>query len=357
MENEREQVAGWWRAFAETQCRGYSPLYERICLAVAADDEVIDILRDAPPAGRQPNVLLAAVHDLVLRGVDHPLADVYRSRRDAADAGELFCDLTKRERSEVARLLATRRTNTNECGRSAVLVPALRWAATKVGEPIALLDGGASAGLNLHLDGYLLDYGEAGRTGPPDALVRVECTVTGAAPIETTAPRIVDRIGLDRAPVDLDDDADVRWLLACTWPDTGRLERTRAAIAQARGAGHEVVKGDLVDDLAAVADRLRVDVPLCVTTTWVMAYLRREAREAFVAELASLSASRPVVWIRGEGAGVVDDMPPDIDRSLFGDLEPSVLAATVFRDGEAASIDTLGACHPHGSVLQWTATR
>lgn len=353
MQEERAAVAGWWTNFAETQCRGYSPLYEQICHAVAANDEVIDLVREAPFFGQQPNVLLAAVHDLVLRGVDHPLAAVYAGTASTADAGELFCDLALRESREIRSLLASRRTNTNECGRSAVMVPALRWATSIVGEPVSFLDAGASAGLNLNLDRYRLDYGPAGTTGPTGASVEIACSVVGSVPIEAMAPEIVDRVGLDRSPVDLDDEDQVRWLLACTWPDTGRLERTRAAIALARQTRHAVVEGDLVDGIGDAVERLDALTPLCVTTTWVVAYLRRAAREAFVDRLASLSEDRPVVWIRAEAAGFVDDLPDGADLSLFAGVEPSVLGATVFAGGATARSAVLGVCHPHGSVLQW----
>ena len=353
MQDERAKVAEWWRNFAETQCRGYSPLYERICHAVAANDDVIDIVREAPFFGQQPNVLLAAVHDLLLRGVDHPLAAVYDGTASPDDVGELFCDLALRERDEVSSLLAFRRTNTNECGRSAVMVPALRWATTLVGEPISFLDAGASAGLNLNLDRYRIDYGPAGTTGPEGASVEISCRVTGAAPIEPSAPEIVDRIGLDQSPVDLGDEAEVRWLLACTWPDTGRLERTRAAIALAQQTRHPIVKGDLVDGLGDAVDRLDALTPLCVTTTWVIAYLRRAARAAFIERLAALSADRPVVWIRAEAPGFIDELPEQADRALFQGVEPSVLGATLFTGGATELTAVLGVCHPHGGVLQW----
>ena len=32
-------------------------------------------------------------------------------------------------------------------------------------------------------------------------------------------PRVVERVGLDRAPVDVNDDDAARWLVACVWPD------------------------------------------------------------------------------------------------------------------------------------------
>lgn len=344
---DRSELAQEWRNFAAQQCHGYSPLYEAFALAVAGAPDVLDLTLEAPLAGRQPNVLLAAVQDLRLRG---------KGELDAGDPGEAFCRFVRAHRSEVAALLAHRRTNTNECGRSAVLVPALRWAADRIGAPIALLDVGTSAGINLHLDRFLLDYGAGRRTGPSDAAVRIGCTLVGDPPITAEAPPIAARLGLDQAPVDLADPDEARWLLACVWPDTGRLDRTRAAIDVARADPVELVRGDVVDDVAGAAGKLPDDLPLCVMTSWVLAYLPRRRRAAFVDELRALSRQRPVAWISAEGPGVVDGLPPipEVDEAFAGGIEPSVLAGTIFLDGDRDS-HVLGRCHPHGTWLQWTA--
>ena len=312
-------------------------------------------MRDAPLPGTQPNVLLAAAHDLVLQGADHPLVAIYAGESDA-DPGPAFCDLVRSHAAEVRWYLEHRRTNTNECGRTAALVPALRWVAGIVGEPVALLDAGTSAGLNLHLDRYRLDYGDAGATGPVDAPVHVECAVTGHAPIEPYAPTIAARIGLDRSPVDLTDDADVRWQLACVWPDTGRLPRTRAAIELARRERVDVVRGDLIDDLASTAARLPPDAPLCVMTSWTMAYVPGPERPRFVEALAALSLGRHVAWISAEGPGIVRELAaPPVEPGAG--VVPSVLGVVRFEGGAQVAADVLGTCHPHGSALDWLAPR
>jgi len=313
---------------------------------------VLDLVLEAPRPGRQPNVLHAGVHFLLLGGVAHPLGQVYAGRA-TDDPGPLFCDLVRSHRSEIAALLATRRTNTNECGRTAVLVPGLQWIGERFGSPIALLDAGTSAGLNLNLDRYLLDYGAAGTTGPPDASVRVACELTGPAPIRRQAPRISGRVGLDRSPVDLTDGDEARWLLACTWPDTGRLARTEAAIALTLQHSHELVQGDMVADLGRAADRLPAEAPLCVMTSWAVAYLSRTDRSAFVDALEALSATRPVAWLSAEAPGVVEGVPGAPPSEGHGSIVPSVLGCMLFRQGDCEA-HLLGRCHPHGSWLDWT---
>jgi len=63
-------LAELWRWFATEQFQGYSPLYQRIATAVALDDEVLGLVRDAPPEAHLPPALLAAVHYLLLDGLD-----------------------------------------------------------------------------------------------------------------------------------------------------------------------------------------------------------------------------------------------------------------------------------------------
>ena len=248
--------------------------------------------------------------------------------------------------------MENRRTQTNECGRCALIGPALTWVAQQARAPIVLLDVGTSVGLNLGCDRYLLDYGADGATGPPDAEVRIACAVLGGSPpIAPRLPEITARLGLDQSPIDLTNDADARWMLACIRPDTGRLERTSAAIRDAERHPPTIRRGDMIDDLPAALAELPGDAIACVITTWALAYLQPEGRNAFAAQLADAGRGRPIVWISGEGPGVVSVFA-DLEFPEYEGIEPNVLGAIQYEGGDARAT-ALAFVHPHGASIDW----
>jgi hypothetical protein len=353
-----EKLSRVWRDFADRECGTYSPLYAAICSAVADDRDLLTVVASAPPRGQQPNVLLAAVHYLLLDGIPHPLADVYAGRSDPASAPALFRDVCLSYRDEVTRLLASRHTQTNEPGRAAVVALGLSVAADLLGEPIGLLDAGCSAGLNLLVDRYRLEYGPAGGLGPVESDVSISCALRGAASVPARLPAITERLGLDRTPVDLATPEDSRWLLACVWPDTGRLARTEAAMELTRRHPPTILAGDMVDDLDVAMDTFDSRRPIVVVTTSSCAYLSIEQRQAFLSVLERRARDQPIAWLSMEAPGVVGVLPGPLPAAVDPDADAgqrlsSVLGLVSFKSGAPLG-RVLGLCHPHGRWLDWT---
>ena len=347
-------LADLWNWYADNVFRDYSPLYARISRTVAASDDVLALLEEAPPQSHQPNVLLAAVHYLLLGGLTHPLAAVYAGESDA-DPGPLFVDVCLGHRAEILELLNTRHTNTNEVGRSAAIALAMTAIGGRAEAPLAHVDVGCSAGLNLLCDRYRIDYGAAGATGPVDAPVQISCAVVGGRPpIAPLVPPIVERVGIDRDPVDVSDDDQARWQLALVFPDTNRLPRTRLALQQLRNDPPRIVRGDAVETIGRVVRDLRSDALAVVTTTWVVAYFPTEHRIAFREQLAEVSRTRPVAWVSAEGPNTIDlfsglDVPVDEQGT-----EASILGLARFEGGNVET-ELLGFVHPHGQWVDWRA--
>ena len=352
MDDATDDLATLWRWFAAEQFRGYSPLYERIADAVAGDRQALDLLRQAPAAAHLPLAPLGAVRYLLLDGLDHPLGEVYAGRSDA-DPGPLFVDLCQSERSDLLALLETRRVQTNDCGRSALIGPALTWVASRVPGPYCLVDVGTSAGLNLLCDRYRLDYGGHGATGPADSPVQIRCEVTGGdPPIADRLPALTQRLGIDLSPIDLSDPDDARWLLACVWPDTGRAERVEASISVAQQDPPTLVAGRANAVLPGIFAALPGEATAIVTTTWAFGYFSEDERADFVALLCAESERRPIAWVSAEGAGTVDALEAVSTGDAAGD---DVLGAFLFHGG-VGTAHLLAHAHPHGHWLDWHAS-
>ena len=224
---------------------GRSPLYIEL-MRSAADDiendgEIARLFEgiDAPPGAVPQLRLTAALHYLVLSGQAPELAAYYPSAGGERPPGEVWpaALATIAERFDEVKERLHRTVQTNEPGRSAVLFGGLLWLADRYRRPIRLLEIGASAGLNLHVDRYCYLVGDLRLGDPASPLCFVEPWAPpppidfGAA---AQALRIVERAGCDIAPLDPSRPDDQLTLLSYIWPDElHRLERIRAALSVA----------------------------------------------------------------------------------------------------------------------------
>ncbi len=213
-------VARTYREFGQLEARGRSAAYEALAESVAGDSALVSFIASLPPPKRQPNLLFAAARYLL----------------GAPPAIGPLRELASQSRAELTQVIMARRTQTNEPARCAVLLPAL----AQLPQPLALIEAGASAGLNLLLDRYSYDYAGYRLAGlDPDAPV-LRCEPSGPVPLPARVPAISWRAGLDLNPLDVTRADDARWLSCLVWPGEGdRAQRLEAAIGPARRhAGH-----------------------------------------------------------------------------------------------------------------------
>ena len=328
MSHTTEHVRLRFRRFAEEECAGYSPVYSRLSHAVAQDDYLPKFVALMPD--QQPNLFFASVQ--YLTGPE----EMPSSRSELSR-------FVKKHEIEIFQLIRSRRTQTNEVGRCAALLPAMPAG------PLALVEVGASAGLCLLLDKYRYDYGSF-QIGDSESSVRLRCRLRGYLRPRITVPQIVWRCGLDTAPVDLDDPSDVRWLLACVWPDhTARRERLAAAIEMARQHSLSVRHGDLVDDLPQTLEEAPIDATLVVFHSALFPYVGPERRQSFARIITEFSRRRDIVWISNEGARGsphCSSLSPPPGPLQF------LLGRSIAHDG-IQNANTLGFTHPHGADLEW----
>lgn len=367
---EVARIQARFRAFHDVDARKL-PLYRHLTGRVAEDPEVAARVLLSPPEQRVVNLLLAAVHDVLLAGEGHDLAAWYGSITDPVrpigtgddDPWPHFRALAL-EDPDVARSLRNRHTQTNEVGRCAALLPALAGLAASApgapphgGRPLGLVEVGASAGLNLQFDRYGYRYAPHGPELATASPLVLDCRLRGTVPLvlPDEPPHIATRVGLDLRPVDLHDRAQARWLVACQWPDQPeRVHRARIAVALAHGNVPEVVRGDLVDDVAPLVAAVPDFALPVVIATWVLAYLTAERQAAFVAELDRIGAARDLSLVYAELPSRVPGLvvPPRPDGRP--DDLPTALVRLDWRDGVRTD-HRLADLHPHGTWLEWLA--
>jgi hypothetical protein len=305
-----------YRVWAQ-EADGRSPAYASLAMLVADDDMILRFLATLPSAKRQPNLLLAAARYLL--GAPPDITGLR--------------DLVSQDGVGLSQVMLARRTQTNEPGRCATLLPAL----AQLPEPLALIEVGASAGLTLLFDRYSYDYAGRLLTGDDPDAPTLRCDPRGPVPVPERIPVIAWRAGLDLNPLDVTDDDDVRWLSCLVWPgEAGRDERLAAAIASARRDPPPVHRGDLLTDLPALAAQAPAGATLVIYHSAVLAYVAAEDRRWFIDTVRSL----PAVWLSNESPGVVPGVSAPACQG-----GPFVLV----RDGRTPLACTDG----HGAWVHW----
>ncbi|HEU5036739.1 MAG TPA: DUF2332 domain-containing protein [Nocardioides sp.] len=313
-------TAEQYRDFA-LDARDYSPCYDDWCTRVAADDEVLGWLARLPLPKRQPNIVLASAR---WHGVPAPGPyDAFRSALLADDGS-------------IESTILTRSTQTNEVGRLATLVPAFARVADG---PVALIEVGASAGLNLFPDRYSYAWGDTRiGTGP-----ELGAAVSGPVPLPSSVPAVAWRGGIDLNPLDVTDDDAMRWLAHLVWPEhDARRSRLAQAVAIARAEPPAIVQGDLLVELPALVESAAAHGPVVVFHSAVAAYLSVEDRARFHVMMTGLVADGACHWISNEAPNVL----PDVTATA---AEPDDVRGFVLGiDGQAVAL-----AHGHGAWLHW----
>ncbi|MET8542773.1 DUF2332 domain-containing protein [Kitasatospora sp. NPDC004799] len=349
----RSDTGELYRAFAEREARGNSPSYQELAEHVAEDGRLCALLDGLPAAKRQPNLLFGAV-----RHLGGPVTEGWPAFRDWA-AGHW---------AEVSATMLERRTQTNEAGRCATLLPLL----AALPQPLALIEVGASAGLCLYPDRYRYRYlageGEADGHGreavaPVDPVdpfaefaefaefgaeaspVTLDCVVSGPVPIPGSLrerlPEVVWRAGIDLNPLDVRAEQDMRWLESLVWPEqTHRLDRLRGAVRVARAEPPLLVRGDLNATVRELVAQAPAGATPVVFHSAVLAYLPPDEREEFAATMREL----PGHWISNEAVSVL----PTVARRL---PRPAPAGSGLF----ALALDErpVAFTGPHGQSLDW----
>ncbi|MFF0430290.1 DUF2332 domain-containing protein [Streptomyces sp. NPDC004520] len=345
---DHTQLAATFRRFADQQAEGLSPLYATLSRTVARTPALLDLAARTRPGQPAPNMLLAAIHHLLRRGVNHPLALYFTGHEDLPEdrAADLLTDFCHRHAEQIQRIISARSVQTNEVGRCAVLLPAFAALQQQLddGRPIRIVDVGASAGLTLLWDRYTYDYGGHRLTLPdsdPDTVLH--CEIKGGTPPLTLDPaRFAPPVGIEPSPVDVTDPEATEWLVSLTWPEqTQRMRTLNSALALAARTPPAILAGTAQDHLADIVDETPDDQHLLFVFSWSIYQIFGSpgGRERLVDTLAELSCRRPL---------------HELSIGHFGHDTPRMIMAS--HDGGISRSDIVAHCDVYGTWLDWLAT-
>lgn len=241
--------------------------------------------------------------------------------------------------TDFVRSILSRPPQTNEIGRSAILMPAYARIAVATGLPLRILEVGASAGLNLMWDRFRYDLG-GHHVGDPQSKVTVRADWQGHWPNIRFLPRVAERHGCDRTPINLKAAGEADRLMSYMWPDqTERVERLEAAIALAQQVGLSVEQADAGEWLERMLAKPVPGVATIVAHSIAWTYFSPETsargQRAISAAGARATKDAPLAWVAFEHEA---------------QNQPPTLKVTTWPGGEQ---ELLARAHPHGTLVHW----
>jgi len=300
--SDHNPLAKIFETFAGTECHGSSPLYEYLARIIARDEDLLAIAaRGRTPI---PNLFFAAVHHLVLSESSSPLAQYYPSaggtRIIDVDLTRTFREFCLARRQAIEALLATRLVQTNEVRRCGYLAPAFcHIARTGRNQPLALIEIGCSAGLNLLWDHYAYDFGQGRHWGNPQSDLQIKSESRGPLPeMPNTPPEVELRIGLDLNPILPSDAEGIRWLQALIWPEhSERRNLLQKALTVGARSNLQLIACDASLCLHEALERIPAHDTACVFQTHTLNQFSKEAHDRVMQALADFGRTRPLYFL------------------------------------------------------------
>jgi hypothetical protein len=337
------QLADRFRRFAQQECCDSSPLYDQLSRMVAQDNDLLAIAGCAQAGQPAANLFFAAVQFLLFQNPDDSLARHFpslstfaTSRDDLSTDFRNFCFSRK---DDLKDLLRTKLVQTNEVRRSACLLPVLQMIYEETnGQPLYLIDIGASAGLNLLFDRYHFDYGQDQTFGDSESPVQIYCQSRGRAlPLSATFPQVASRVAIDLNPLDVHKQDDVLWLKALIWPEHDeRRKLLDAAVLVAKHYPIRHVQGDGVALLPALLNEALPDTRLCIIHSFTINQMAPQAVQNFQNAMRQFSKRRSLYCV----------------AISCKDGASSNLGLSCYQNG-AESKNILAKCSDHGTWIEW----
>lgn len=333
-------ISNRFETFAREECKGSCDLYEYLSKEIAEDDVLLEICMNARDGQPIPNLLFGAVHFLLLQGTGHELKQFYESivtsPKEPKDSFPYFKDFCVLNRDTIMPLLKSKLVQTNEVRRCGYLYPSFSFIYEKVQKPLALIELGTSAGLQLLWDKYCYSYEADAIYGNPNAEVHIKADVKGnGIPfLRSTSPPVVSRTGIDLHINDLNDPEDYLWLKSLIWPSHHeRRHLFETAANEVRQTHLNMIEGDGVMLLPDIVKEIPQHAAICVFHTHVANQLSKEDQFILLENIKRIGEQRDIFHLYNN----IQDRNLHLDYYLNGNEH----------------LNTVGEMDGHGSWFSW----
>jgi hypothetical protein len=294
----------------------FSPLYGALGPVVAEDPAMLEVVSHRRPGQVPVSAFFAAVHYLLLSGVEHELREFYPSvfgngARTPAAAGPALRDFFRRHQAEIDHVVSTRLVQKHVVKRSALLRLGMWAIGLEVTAPVHLVEVGASAGVHLRFDRYRYDIGGA-FFGDPTSPVFIQTEWRADAPVPDldVLPRLASVTGIDLHPIDALRASERQWLRALVWPEElaeGVMLDT--ALSTVAHDPPRMVEGDVIDVGAKVAASIPEGEPRVVFHAATRLHVPPERVAAFDAAINAFGEGGPLFHLSQERADAPNTHP------------------------------------------------
>lgn len=327
----KEVLSQKFTTFAEHECRGSSELYECLALEIAKDDELLELCTNARHEQPVPNLLFGAVQYLLFKGNEHKLKEFYPSivveAKPPNDSFEYFKEFCLINKKEIIHLLQTKLVQTNEVRRCAYLYPTFSFIYEKTKKPLALIEIGTSAGLQLLWDKYAYSYNADEVVGNKHSRLHITSELKGdITPFLLSAPPPVStRVGIDLNTVNVTDEEENLWLKSLIWPEhKERLIMFERAASYINECPIQLVEGDGVSLLRGFVENTPKDSTVCIFHTHVANQMPLETQKLLLNDVESIGLKRDVFHIYNN----IQDRNLHLDYYLNGVEHKQTIAET-----------------------------
>lgn len=335
---DKAMISNRFKTFAREECKGSCDLYEQLSMKIAEDDYILDICMHARPGQPIPNLLFGAVHFLLLQDPNHKLKTFYgsivSSPNDPGDSFLYFREFCTKYSDTIISLLNNKFVQTNEVRRCSYLYPCFCFISEKAQKPLALIELGTSAGLQLLWDKYGYSYGNDTIYGNPEADVYVKRAITGRPSLHSKSPTVVSRTGIDLHINDLNNPEDYLWLMSLIWPSHHERRKLFEAAAKEVRKNHlDMIEGDGVQLIPEIVNGIPQNAAICIFHTHVANQLSRDEQSKLLENIRQIGRQRDVFH-------------------LYNNIQDRYLHLDYYLNG-CEHTHTIGKTDGHGSWFSW----